>query len=1562
MTINPVLCRQAPPLRITQAGFNAVGKEPGNESKTQEQTSPNMNDSHVISRSGALLHKATIQTTYGHGLETNRLPGASWSQASLLLALSISLLSGATTSTFAGTLTTDFSSDPGGTELSQRPSDETAPLVRDGVLKLVDLADLVDPSTGLVNDTRKPLRGSYIFPALDPGKRVQSFVVNFKARVGGGTESPAEGFSLVLANDYDSSAPFREGGGSTTGLTISFKTINGVGADSEAWNQTDPPGIYVKQKGVVVTSRAYSKLATDGAGTTSIPKFVLVNVTLTADGLLSVNYNGDQVFDKAPIGYFPIEGQFGFGAGTEGQAATLDSNFWIDDLSITTTTVSGAYVVSAAPPTQGALPNASIQIGIQGLNGASVQMTLDGASVSPSTSDAGNGVTLVTYTPASPFHPGSTHSTKVTFGTQTFQYGFTVTPATLLTPDNSIDPTTVDTSVSGFHIRIYQTGTFAIGSNSDAEAVLAGSKGPNIASASSADVNGGINFELTGTDAGGVPGDTTFPGIPGTAADGTSTTDNFAMEATGYLVLNAGSYTFGVNSDDGFKLTAGANPRDVTALSLATFGGPRAPAESTGTVVVQQSGTYPVRLLYWNASGGAEVDFYVIDASGNRTLVNDPNAPAASRIKSYRQLKAGVSVPPYVSAANPAPNDLNVSVTPTVTLQLTENTTTLNPTSVKLLIDNSQVTLSTNALTKTGSVTTVTYTVAQPLTATASHSLQVQFADNAGNNISRQWTFTTGQATAGNALNSVKVYWTAAKGTLKSRIGRDLEYVDPTLASDYQFGVTGQGASSTVPSMTNGPAHFIKVPYLTDPANVWQHLGLRVKHSIAPNGGGTKVNQFTAIFDLMWGDGSGYGAVWQLHDLANGGGDSDMYWQQSSQAYGKSCCSTYTAPNKKQDRWQWARVVFAVDLSANPPVLAKYIDGVKNFDSISGSRAHVDSEFALSIPEIVLFADSDNENSDAYLSAFQLREGRMSDDEIAGLGTADPNGIPLPYSNWNFDQANPLAASVGNDLQYVDPSQASLYTVGLTGQGSLATVPGINGQPTAVIKVPYLTQPDVIWHSLGLIVPHGLAPNGGGQKVNQYTAILDLMWGDGSGYGALWQLHDLANGGGDADMYWQQSSQAYGKSCCSTYTAPNQKQDRWQWARVVLAVDLAANPPVLAKYINGLKNFDAISGSRAHVDSEFAFSLPNIVLFGDSDNENSDAYLAHFQVRQGRMSDDEIAALGGPTVAPIPTPNPVKGEWNFDDPTNPLAATVGADMQFVDPSQASLYTAGVTGQGGLSTVAGINGQPTTVIKVPYLTQPDGIWKKLGLRVFHGMSANGGGQKVNQYTAILDLMWGDGSGYGALWQLHDLDNGGGDADMYWQQSSQAYGKSCCSTYTAPNQKQDRWQWARVTFAVDLAANPPILAKYINGVKNFDAISGSRAHLDSEFAFSIPEIVLFGDSDNENSDAYLSAFQVREGRMSEGDIAALGGPDPTGIPSASIGAVAAVTPPVTNPPKIALGLAASNLTISWDASASGFTLESTPTLAKPITWTTVSGVANNSVTITIGPGTKFYRLRK
>src|SRR6185503_13842924 len=220
-----------------------------------------------------------------------------------------------------------------------------------------------------------------------------------------------------------------------------------------------------------------------------------------------------------------------------------------------------------------------------------------------------------------------------------------------------------------------------------------------------------------------------------------------------------------------------------------------------------------------------------------------------------------------------------------------------------------------------------------------------------------------------------------------------------------------------------------------------------MNHGILPNGGGTKVNQWTLVMDLLWGDQTGavaFGALFRTTNLGTPG-DADMFWQASSRAYGKSCCSAYTGadPAHVHERNQWARVVFAIDLAATPRVVGKYINGLKHTTTVTGNGDALDSRFSLP-PVIELFTDEDNEKTDCYVNAIQIREGRMTDEEIAALGGPDANGIPLPYSQWEFDDpAAPLAAKVGNDLHYLDNSISNMYELGTTGQGNFAAVPDI---------------------------------------------------------------------------------------------------------------------------------------------------------------------------------------------------------------------------------------------------------------------------------------------------------------------------------------------------------------------------------------------------------------------------------------------------------------------------------------------------------------------------------------
>ena len=60
-----------------------------------------------------------------------------------------------------------------------------------------------------------------------------------------------------------------------------------------------------------------------------------------------------------------------------------------------------------------------------------------------------------------------------------------------------------------------------------------------------------------------------------------------------------------------------------------------------------------------------------------------------------------------------------------------------------------------------------------------------------------------------------------------------------------------------------------------------------------------------------------------------------------------------------------------------------------------------------------------------------------------------------------------------------------------------------------------------------------------------------------------------------------------------------------------------------------------------------------------------------------------------------------------------------------------------------------------------------------------------------------------------------------------------------------------------------------------------------------------------------------------------------------------------------PKLSVSNSAGSVTVSWPVAVTGFALQSTDDL-KAGTWTTVGGVANNSVTVANATGNRYYRL--
>ena len=289
----------------------------------------------------------------------------------------------------------------------------------------------------------------------------------------------------------------------------------------------------------------------------------------------------------------------------------------------------------------------------------------------------------------------------------------------------------------------------------DANAMLAGEVGVNTADPSAVNDAAGpatvpsnpqapisfhlpavLNFALGSTSAEpGLPAEDPFSGIPGT----TGSTVNFAAEALTWLSLPAGQTTIAVRSDDGCRLQiGGADPSDhfsTNAVTVLQYDGTRGAADSVATINVSTAGLYAARVLYFQASGGANLEFFTYQVSSqatNAVLVNDL---ANGGIAAYAAvtMKAGS----YASDIQPSPDSTGVSPIQTISATIVNG---LNPVSgVALAFDGTNVNAT---LTTTTNGATVSYTAPLPFASGSTHAAAVSWTDN-GKQQTVAWSFTT---------------------------------------------------------------------------------------------------------------------------------------------------------------------------------------------------------------------------------------------------------------------------------------------------------------------------------------------------------------------------------------------------------------------------------------------------------------------------------------------------------------------------------------------------------------------------------------------------------------------------------------------------------------------------------------------------------------------------------------------------------------------------------------------------------------------------------------------------
>ena len=294
-----------------------------------------------------------------------------------------------------------------------------------------------------------------------------------------------------------------------------------------------------------------------------------------------------------------------------------------------------------------------LQDGASTIDTATVKLTLDGAPVTIQPAKSG-AVTTVKYQPAAYFASGSEHTASISYtsggATRTESWKFTTIAYPTLS--KALQAVSFDTSKRGFLWSVFQNeASSANNSLASAEAAIAGTltgtdgavlpnlvepgnsgsaigAGVKVGSLYRFEIEGTLNVSQDGTDNAGlfVPDDA-MPGIPGT----TASTDGIDAVVITYVELPAGIVTFGVVSDDSFRMQAGYinNPSDAILMSQVDG----ATANITFRALVTDAGVYPVRVIWQEGGGGANLELSIVKSDGTRALLNDS---ANGGFKTYR--------------------------------------------------------------------------------------------------------------------------------------------------------------------------------------------------------------------------------------------------------------------------------------------------------------------------------------------------------------------------------------------------------------------------------------------------------------------------------------------------------------------------------------------------------------------------------------------------------------------------------------------------------------------------------------------------------------------------------------------------------------------------------------------------------------------------------------------------------------------------------------------------------------------------------------------------------------
>ncbi len=228
----------------------------------------------------------------------------------------------------------------------------------------------------------------------------------------------------------------------------------------------------------------------------------------------------------------------------------------------------------------------------------------------------------------------------------------------------------------------------------------------------------------------------------------------------------------------------------------------------------------------------------------------------------------------------------------------------------------------------------------------------------------------------------VRGLWNFDDASLRATVGYDLQFFG-NADWNTQFGTT---TSFGIPDIKGVPSNVMMVTAY-GPTE-----GIAMFPDLSANGGGTRVNQYTLIMDLLYPSSSDATYRALLQTDATNSSDADLFVRGDSNGLGVS-----PSYHGVVTAGVWHRLAVSIDLTL--PTMAKYIDGV--YVGSQTLSQGVDGRWSLNPAgsglATLLFTDNDSETNVGYVNSIAMVGCCMSAEDIIALGKASAGGVFGPH-------------------------------------------------------------------------------------------------------------------------------------------------------------------------------------------------------------------------------------------------------------------------------------------------------------------------------------------------------------------------------------------------------------------------------------------------------------------------------------------------------------------------------------------------------------------------------------